>query len=156
MGTFTAASRVFTDHDSARQALSRLTSQGDGGEVYDAITFAARIPTRAAVARPMIVLTCDKITDGSFYGDAIVMLKEGIIRLHYLNPARLTLKSKKSVRTIFGYDKNSVFTSKSMKGRQGDAVLRRQLKVPKDYLSTLATESGGSVFSQTVLSQKNR
>ena len=154
--TFTAASRVFTDHDSARQALSRLTSQGDGGEVYDAITFAARIPTRAAVARPMIVLTCDKITDGSFYGDAIVMLKEGIIRLHYLNPARLTLKSKKSVRTIFGYDKNSVFTSKSMKGRQGDAVLRRQLKVPKDYLSTLATESGGSVFSQTVLSQKNR
>ena len=104
----------------------------------------------------MIVLTCDKITDGSFYGDAIVMLKEGIIRLHYLNPARLTLKSNKSVRTIFGYDKNSVFTSKSMKGRQGDAVLRRQLKVPKDYLSTLATESGGSVFSQTVLSQKNR
>ena len=124
--------------------------------MYDAITFAARIPTRAAVARPMIVLTCDKITDGSFYGDAIVMLKEGIIRLHYLNPARLTLKSKKSVRTIFGYDKHSVFTSKSMKGRQGDAVLRRQLKVPKDYLSTLATESGGSVFSQTVLSQKNR
>ena len=84
------------------------------------------------------------------------MLKEGIIRLHYLNPAALTLKNKKSVRTIFGYDKTSVFTSKSMNSRQGDPVLRRQMKVPKDYLSTLATESGVSVFSQTVISQENR
>merc|ERR1712037_763814 len=63
---------------------------------------------------------------------------------------------KKSARTIFGYDKTSVFTSKSMNSRQGDPVLRRQMKVPKDYLSTLATESGGSVFSQPVISQENR
>ena len=154
--TFTAASRVFTDHDTIQQALGRLSSRGSGGDVYDAITFAARIPTRAAVARLMLVITCDKVTDGSFYGDAIVMLKEGIIRLHYLNPAALTLKNKKSARTIFGYDKTSVFTSKSMNSRQGDPVLRRQMKVPKDYLSTLATESGGSVFSQAVISQENR
>jgi len=104
----------------------------------------------------MMVVTCDKVTDGSFYGDAIVMLKEGIIRLHYLNPAELTLKNKKSVRKIYGYDKTSVFTAKSMKRRQGDTALRGQLRVPKDYLSTLATESGGSVFSQTVLSKSFR
>ena len=36
------------------------------------------------------------------------------------------------------------------------ASKRKQMKVPKDYLSTLATESGGSVFSQTVISQENR
>jgi hypothetical protein len=110
------------------------------------------------VARVMVVITCDKITDGSFYGDAIVMLKEGIIKLHYLNPAKLTLKSKKNVRAIYGFDKTSVFTakSKSMKKARGNSALRSQLKVPKDYLSTLATESGGSVFSQAVLTRTFR
>ena len=126
--TFTAASRVFTDHDTVEQALGRLSSLGSGGDVYDAITFAARIPTRAAVARPMMVITCDRVTDGSFYGDAIVMLKEGIIPLHYLNPTALSLKNKKSARTIFGYDKTSVFTSKSMNSRQGETVLRKAVK----------------------------
>jgi hypothetical protein len=34
-------------------------------------------------------------------------------------------------------------------------ALRRQLRVPKDYLSTLATESRGSVFLQSALRDKN-
>jgi hypothetical protein len=42
-----------------------------------------------------------------------------------------------------------VFTIKNLNEAQGDAVLRRQLKDPKDFLSTLATESGGTVFSLT-------
>ena len=154
--TYTAASSVFTDHDTVLQALGRLSTTGSGGDIYEAITFAARLTTRAAVAKVVVAITCDRITDRSFYGDAIVMLKEGIIRLHYLNPAQLTLKNKKNVRTIYGFDKNSVYTAKSMKNRAGDSTLRSQLKVPKDYLSTLATESGGSVFSQAVLSRSFR
>merc|ERR1712080_189437 len=101
--TFTSASRVFSTADTVLQALERLTSQGQGGDVFEAITFAARIPTRAAVARVMVALTCDTIMDGTFYGDAIVMLKEGLIRLHYLNPARLALKNKKNAMTIYGF-----------------------------------------------------
>ena len=155
--TFTAASRVFSDHDTVLQALNRLSNiSGDGGDVADAITFAARIPPRPAVGRVMVVITCDKITDGSFYGDSIVMLKEGMIKLHYLNPAALYLKNKKNMRTIYGFDKTSVFTAKSMNSAKGEMTLRSQMKVPKDYMSTLATESGGSVFSQTVLDRTFR
>ena len=57
---------------------------------------------------------------------------------------------------IFGFDKLSVFTTKNLNTLSGDMTLRGQLKVPKDYLSTLATESGGSVFSQSFLVQSSR
>ena len=57
---------------------------------------------------------------------------------------------------IFGFDKLSVFTAKNLNTLSGDMTLRGQLKVPKDYLSTLATESGGSVFSQSFLVQSSR
>ena len=119
------------------------------------MTFSARMSNRGGVGKVMIVVTCDKITEGTFYGEAMTMLQEENIQLHYINPATLKLRTKKS-RTIFGYDKTSVFTSKHLKAKTGDSRLRDQMKVPKDYVSTLATESGGSVFSQVVLNQSSK
>ena len=136
----------------------RLTSAGGGGDVFEAMQFAARMTTRPGVSKTMVVVTCDQITDGYFYGDAITMLREELITMHYINPTLLSLKTKKSRKKIqiFGFDKLSVFTARNLNTLSGDMTLRGQLKVPKDYLSTLATESGGSVFSQSFLVQSSR
>ena len=138
--------------------IFRLTSAGGGGDVFEAMQFAARMTTRPGVSKTMVVVTCDQITDGYFYGDAITMLREEMITMHYINPTQLTLKTKKSRKKIqiFGFDKLSVFTARNLNTLSGDMTLRGQLKVPKDYLSTLATESGGSVFSQSFLVQSSR
>ena len=133
-----------------------MSSNGLGGDVYEAMSFAARMTFRASVAKVMVVITCDKITNGYFYGDAIITLREEFIKMHYISPTQLTLKNKKSRNKILGYDKSSVFTARNLNTLSGDAALRGQLKVPKDYLSTLATESGGSVFSQASLVQSSR
>ena len=117
--------------------------------------FAARMTTRPGVSKVMVLITCDQIYDGYFYGDAITMLKEEMIVMHYISPSKLRLKNKKSRSKIVGFDKTSVFTTRNLKSLtgEGDTSLRNQLKVPKDYPATLATESGGSVFSQTSLLQ---
>ena len=152
--------------DTALGALERLGQNGTGGDVYDAMIFAAGLTYRAAVGKVMVVVTCDqvrvksclnlrgkfdwklKVTNGWFYGDAITMLKEGMIRMHYVSPARLRLKQKKARHSdILGFTKDAVFTARNLNTAGGDLGLRSQLKLPKDYISTLATESGGSVFA---------
>ena len=55
----------------------------------------------------------------------------------------------KSTEKLYGFSKSSVFTIKNLNDFKGDAVLRKQLKDPKDYISTLATESGGTAFTLT-------
>jgi hypothetical protein len=58
---FTAASRLFSGPDTVRSALSRLDTANrpgtdlPGRQVHKAITFAARMPTRAAVSSPFII-----------------------------------------------------------------------------------------------------
>ena len=123
--------------------------------------------TRPGVGKVMIALTCDSITSGWSYGDSVTMLKEGMIKLHYINPNKLSLKySTKKLKTkIYGFDKYSVLTLKNLNSPEGDTSYRNLLKIPKvsilsftlhisfenifkDYISTLASESGGSVFTQ--------
>ena len=118
--------------------------------------FAARMTARPGVAKVMVLITCDQLTNGYFYGDAITMLREELIKMHYINPTELKLKNKKSRNKILGFDKSSVYTAKNINTHSGDVTLRGRLKVPKDYLSTLATESGGSVFSQSSFIQSSR
>ena len=135
-----------------------MSSNGTGGDVFEAMKYGARMTTRPGVPKVMILITCDYITDGYFYGDAITMLKEELIQLHYINPLSLELRNRKQtlVNNILGFDKSSAFTVKNLNSLTGDVALRGQLRVPKDYLSTLATESGGSVFTQTSFIRSSR
>merc|ERR1719225_491482 len=116
--------------------------------------FAAGLSWRPGVGKVMLLISCDPVTSGWFYGDAITMLRNGIIRLHYINPLQLKLKTKKKKSIIYGFDKMSVFTVKNLNSQAGDTSLRKQLRIPKDFMSTLATESGGSVFSHESLVQE--
>lgn len=70
------------------------------------------------------------------------------------NTLKYKSKSKNSAKKeVFGYNRNAAFTANG----QADTVLRKQINNPKDYLSTLAIQSGkGSVFDLTKLDQANR
>ena len=121
--------------------------------MYDAMTYAARLTVRPTVAKLMLLLNCELIYERVIYAEASVMLKEHDIRLHYLAPTNFTLSNGRPAMTdLFGFDRRAVYTARNLNTRTGDARLRMHLKTPKDYLSALAMDSGGLVFSQTFLS----
>ena len=154
-------------------AFNRLEATGRHGnyssEVFDSLKYAARLPFRPGVSKTIVLVTCDNSgkNDGSFYGDAMTMLKEGGITLHHLSPANIDvgkrgwlakklLKSKarsSPKEEVFGYSRIAAITADG----QTDVALRKQINNPKDYLSTLAIQSGkGTVFDLTKLDQSNR
>jgi hypothetical protein len=53
---------------------------------------------------------------GGFYGDALVMLQEQDIVLHYLSPlaSGLQLRKKETTDLLYGYDREVVFSAKSL------------------------------------------
>ena len=111
--------------------MSRNSS--NNGDIYEAMAFAARLPNRPAVGKVMIAMTCDTVTSGWNYGDSMTMLTENLIKLHYINPKKLSLKfrNKKLKTMIYGYNKNSVFTIKNLNNPNGDPSYRNLLKIPK-------------------------
>ena len=117
----------------------RMSRMSNGGDIYDALAFGARLSNRAGVGKVMIAVTCDIITSGWSYGDSLTMLKEGMIALHYINPNKLALKmsGKKLKTNIFGFDKKSVYTLKNLRSPEGDTSYRNQLRIPKVGLSFL-------------------
>jgi hypothetical protein len=170
---YTISSSIFSSSSNVQFALNRLEASGRqsnySSEVFNALKYAARLPFRPGVSKTIVLVTCDNSgkNDGSFYGDAMTMLKEGGITLHHLSPTQIAVgkrswlskklyksNSKKSAKKeVFGYSRNAAFTANG----QADTVLKKQINNPKDYLSTLAIQSGkGNVFDLTKLNQANR
>ena len=99
----------------------------------------------------MILVNCQKVYDRRLYREISVMLKEQDITLHYLSPFNFRMK-KRAMNNIFGFDQDhNVFTQRQLRSRVGDQTLSSHLKKPKDYLTALAIQSGGVVFSQSYL-----
>jgi hypothetical protein len=170
--TFTISSRIFSSAAQVEFAFDRLTSTGTNDDyssnVFSALLYAARLPFRPGVSKTLVLVTCDNSgkNDGSFYGEAMTLLVESGITLHHLTPTKMILGGKRSwfskklhkaaskisagKRAVIGYDKKVVFTADG----QIDELLRKQLLDPKNYLSTLAIESGpGTVFDLQKLEQ---
>ena len=97
----------------------------------------------------------------------LTILKEGMIALHNINPNKLALTKLK--QNIFGFDKKSVWTLKNLRSPEGDTSYRNQWRTPtvgfrdafrllyqlvcRISFSTLAAESGGSVFTRQSLGE---
>ena len=131
--SYTSRGRVFNSHHRVHLTIKRMdsTDRGGAGDVYDAMRFAAGLSWRPGVGKVMLVISCHAATSGWFYGDAITMLRNGLISMHYINPAQLQLKTKKTKPVIFGFDKSSVFTVRNLNSQAGDTSLRNQLRIPK-------------------------
>jgi len=160
----TSGSRIFSTAEHAATALKTGYDQdGEGvSDMFDALKFAVDVPFRSAVGKTVVLVTCDTQghDDGSFYGDAMTILDNHDITLHHLTPMQLALrggrvaaaKASKVARKVYGYDKHAAFQSD---GRP-DKALRKQMRNPKDYLSTLALENDGAVFDSNKLTEGGR
>jgi hypothetical protein len=136
-------------------SLYSLRSDGKSGNVFEALQYAARMGFRAGVVKTFVLVTCDEgAMTSSEYGDSMTMLTEQEITLHLLAPMDLHFKGSSRSRLaskLYGFSKQSVITASG-----SDQDLRRQLKNPKDHLSTLAQESGGTVFNLNKLATRKR
>jgi len=144
---FTSGSRIFNDVGKMPTAMANLRTDGNGGDTFDALQYAARLHFRPAVIKTFVLISCDATgaLSSRTYGDSMTMLAEQGIKLHLLTPLELRLKGSPArirlTSKLYGFTKDSVVTASGM-----DQDLRRQLKDPKNLLSTLAQESGGSAF----------
>merc|ERR1719216_851176 len=98
-------------------AFNRLDASGTHGnyssEVFNALKYAARLPFSPGVSKTIVLVTCDSSGkhDGSFYGDAMTMLKEGGITLHHLSPTDIQI-GKRSWISKKLYKSKSKFSSR--------------------------------------------
>lgn len=126
---------------------------GEQGDVFNALQFAARLKYRPGVVKNFLLLRCDtsQALTSRAYGDSMTMLMEQSITLHLITPMNLRFKGHKLSSKIYGFTKDAVITPSEL-----SRDLRRQLKDPKDHLSTLAQESGGSVLDLERLASSKR
>jgi len=155
---FTSGSQIFNDVARMKTALDHLSnmpSDGTAGDIFEALQFGARLNLRAGVVKTFVLVRCDasESLSSRAYGDSMTMLLEQGISLHVMMPLEMRLKGSTTKLTskMFGFSKNAVVTASSL-----DKDLRRQLKDPKDQVSTLAQESGGVVFDLNRLKSRKR
>merc|ERR1712203_1096004 len=102
----------------------------------------------SAVAQPTLeeAQACESVFSST-------MLLEQGISMHVMMPLEMRLKgtTTKLTSKMFGFSKDSVITASAL-----DKDLHRQLKDPKDQVSTLAQESGGAVFDLNRLKSRKR
>lgn len=133
-----------------------MKSGGSTSDIYYALQFAGRLNFRPGVSKTFVLVTCSsQDMDGTLYGDSLTMIKEQNITVHHLSPRDFHFKGmsdtkRAAMSKMYGYDEDGFFTKSSLHQpgeKKGDRALRRQLRLPKDYLSALARESGGTVFN---------
>lgn len=125
----------------------KIQGGGQGGDVQEALQFAARLSFRPGVVKTFVLVTCNASLSSSDYGDAMTMLTEQGIILHLVTPLRLRGGG------AFGFTKTNVIRGS---GLDQDPSLRRALKSPKELLTTLVQEVNGSVFDLEKLVQRQR
>lgn len=140
--------------------LSSIVTPGDRSDIFEALQFAARQTFRPGVSKTVVLATCSSASDGSFFGDAMTMLSEHDIVVHHLSAPLGDLAFKGRGKTtsskMYGFDRTSVFTVRNVNAEDGDSDLRRQLRVPKDFVTTIALESGGTVFPLSKLDKRKQ
>ena len=106
--------------------------------------------------KTFVLVRCDtsESLTSRAYGDSMTMLLEQGISMHVMMPLEMRLKGSMATKLtskMYGFSKDAVITASTL-----DKDLRRQLKDPKDQVSTLAQESGGAVFDLNRLKSRKR
>jgi hypothetical protein len=150
----TVAGQVWV-HSTLRKYSHDTGMEGQGGgDMFDAIEYAATIGHRAGVSKIMIAIIADneQCGDSERYPDALTMLVENDFRLHILTPKDFALKyTKKNEdgKDIFGVDAEGVYTWRQSKrsSTESDTALRQHVVISKDFCTPLAIETNGTSFN---------
>lgn len=156
----TADGQVFNSIRSIISAFSSLTVGNGNSDVFSALKYAAKLPTRMGSSQVMMLVKCTTCTPGedpSVYTDIYRMLIDRGMHLHILDDddfaVRTAAKPSKSKR-IFGVDHRLAYTAKDLKEMHGDADIHSQIRLPKDFCVPLALETNGTLFSSLKMFEK--
>ncbi|KAJ8708722.1 hypothetical protein PYW08_010104 [Mythimna loreyi] len=122
-------------------------------DMFAALSFATRLPFRAAVPRTFILMPCSRC-DSAFmrldYSTIYHNLMESSVTLHILMDDDFMLSKKRAAKYLFGVDNTLAYTNKDYEKLVGDSALRKQVKLPKEKLglcTSLAMETNGTIFA---------
>ncbi|XP_075986269.1 apolipoprotein lipid transfer particle [Anticarsia gemmatalis] len=122
-------------------------------DMFGALSFATRLPFRAAVPKTFVLLPCSKC-DSNFmrldYSTIYHNLMESSVTLHILMDGDFMLSKRRAAKYLFGVDNQLAYTNKDYEHLVGDAALRKQVKLPKEKLglcTSLALETNGTIFA---------
>uniref|UniRef100_A0A8D9B621 Apolipophorins n=1 Tax=Cacopsylla melanoneura TaxID=428564 RepID=A0A8D9B621_9HEMI len=140
-----------TDAQQAASTFQRILSDkcaytpcGDVTTVFDSLKFVSKLSFRPGVTRSVVLLQCSQCTDKRGYSDMLAMLQESSIKLHILSTQSFTHLNS----NLVGMDATDVFAKDgSHSSVQANPVLRKQFVAPKDFCSSLALSTQGSLFA---------
>lgn len=117
-----------------------MTMSTDQGSLASNLIMVSRLGLRPRAAKIITLISCDPdlSLSQSDLVDLTALLQETRATLHWLAPSKILKKD------ILGVKPDLLFLSPK--------EVMTALPILKDYLSTLALDSGGSVFSLTKLS----
>jgi hypothetical protein len=144
--------QIFSSVSKLSTAFNNFDLQaGSSPDVMGALIYAAKLPFRAGASKSIILIPCDSCNEQSVrYSDVQRVLSQSDIHLHVLVQDLIQLKSRSpKTSLIFGVDDETVYTGKDVSGTEieGEADLRKYIRMPKDLCVALTQDTEGSVFS---------
>lgn len=144
--------QIFSSSSKVSTAFNNFDLRsGSSPDVMSALIYAAKLPFRAGASKSIILIPCDSCSEQSVrYSDVQRMLIQSDIHLHVLVKDLIQLKSRSpKTSLIFGVDDETVYTGKDVSGTEveGEADLRKYIRMPKDLCVALTQDTEGSVFS---------
>lgn len=144
--------QIFSSASKLSTAFNNFDLQaGLSPDAMGALIYAAKLPFRAGASKSIILIPCDSCTEQSVgYSEVHRVLMQSDIHLHVLVQDLIQLKSRSpKTSQIFGVDDDTVYTGKDVSGTEveGEADLRKYIRMPKDLCVALTQDTEGSVFS---------
>ncbi|XP_039297130.1 LOW QUALITY PROTEIN: uncharacterized protein LOC111054146 [Nilaparvata lugens] len=144
----------FTTARLLHEHLAHLPSEaGPRPDVFDALRFTFSLQYRAGVSRTLIVVLCSDCSPQNSSLDFSTlrqMMADRSITLHLLMDHEFSVEKARAVKTLYGIDADKAYTKNDFKQLQGDADLRKQVKLSKTTLGNclpLAIETNGTIFT---------
>jgi len=144
--------QIFSSASKVSTAFNNFDLQtGSSPDVMAALIYAAKLPFRAGASKSIILMPCDSCREDTVrYSDVQRVLIQTDIHLHILVQDLIQLKSRSpKTSLIFGVDDETVYTGKDVSGTEieGEADLRKYIRMPKDLCVAMTQDTEGSVFS---------
>jgi hypothetical protein len=154
----TMGSKMFAGQNEFKLGTDALQfGDGKNKDVLEAVDFAAQYPFRSGATKFVIVVPCsDCSTSALSYRALASRLVSEDITLHVLNGFSydLTVDGKNPENNyLFGIDNNAVYTMRDARAVRGNKNLYSITTKPTDSCSSLALQTGGTVFDLNMMTK---
>jgi hypothetical protein len=155
----TMASKMFGAQNEFSLGTQALRfGEGKNTDVFGAVEFAAQYPFIAGATKIIILIPCSVCGMNILsYRSLSARLVNENIKLHVMNKFsyEITVEGKNpETNYLFGIDNTAVFSMRDARRLKGNSRLYDITTKPNDYCSSLALQTGGTVFDLNMMTQK--